>query len=120
MSNPFIFHSPAEVYICKTDFSEADYLGLDSSGEVAGYKRMGTTEGVVIKEFDLTQVKVSNPKLSLESIDPISVSSDYPCKRCRERGFIPRVWQGNCPECFGIDLYGQDTYCAECEFCCGC
>jgi hypothetical protein len=70
--------------------------------------------------FDLSTVKISNDKLDRSAISPVVTPADYPCQKCRDRGFIPRVYQEDCPECFGDDEYGQSVYCAECEFCCGC
>lgn len=61
-----------------------------------------------------------NPKLNPDAISPIDTPEGYPCPECRERGYIPRVFQEDCPECSGADSYGQSTYCAECEWCCGC
>lgn len=70
--------------------------------------------------FDLSKVEISNDKLEASAISPVATPADYPCRKCRDRGFIPRVYQQECPECFGGDEYGQSTYCAECEYCCGC
>lgn len=70
--------------------------------------------------FDLSTVQISNDRLDPSAISPIPTPTDYPCEKCRKRGFIPRVYQEDCPDCHGSDEYGQSVYCAECEFCCGC
>ena len=63
----------------------------------------------------------SNAELDVDAVSWVKVSADYPCSECLARGgWMPRVWQGNCPACFGDDPYGQGSYCGECEFCCGC
>ena len=59
--------------------------------------------------------------LDVTAVSWVQVSSTYPCSDCRNRGgWMPRVWQSDCPMCYGDDPYGQNSYCAECEFCCGC
>jgi hypothetical protein len=51
----------------------------------------------------------------------VKVPDDYPCSRCRERGgWLPQVYREDCRMCYGEDPYGQPSFCAECEFCCGC
>lgn len=50
----------------------------------------------------------------------VKVPNDYTCSECRERGgWMPRVWRSDCPMCYGEDPYGE-SYCGECQFCCGC
>jgi hypothetical protein len=65
-------------------------------------------------------LEINNEKLDRAAIQPTPVPADYACEKCAERGWVPRVWQEDCPECWGGDEYGQAMYCAECEFCCGC
>lgn len=63
----------------------------------------------------------SNDELDLVAVTWVKVPDDYPCSACRERGgWMPRVWQSDCPVCLGDDPYGQNSYCGECEYCCGC
>ena len=63
---------------------------------------------------------ISNPELDESAVVRKPTPEGFLCSECRERGFIPTVYQPDCPMCFGDDPYGQPTYCAECEFCCGC
>src|SRR5688500_15256826 len=67
---------------------------------------------------DLTFVPI-NGELAPDSVTWVKVPTDYPCSACQERGgWLPRVWQSNCPVCWGEDPYGENSYCGECEFCC--
>ena len=65
--------------------------------------------------------KPSNPDLDVASVSWVELPDTYPCSACRERdGWMPRVWQSSCPACYGEDPYGENSYCGECEYCCGC
>ena len=60
-------------------------------------------------------------RVDVDVVTWVKVPDTYPCAECLERGgWLPRVDQDLCPECMGADPYGQSSYCAECEYCCGC
>ena len=62
---------------------------------------------------------VSNEDLARSAITIVPVTEKMYCQRCEDRGWWPRVWQSDCPACYGEDPYGS-VYCAQCEYCCGC
>lgn len=63
----------------------------------------------------------SNHRLDSAAVQWVKVELSYPCSDCIARGgWLPRVWQSDCPECYGEDPYGDGSYCGQCQFCCGC